>query len=169
MNKHHKLYVHINKANGKRYFGITGQKKAEDRWNNGKGYKGLYFYDDIVAYGWNNFEHIVLFDNLTKEEAELLEQMYIALYNTTNPKFGYNIALGGKFNRRRTIEYEDTIGVYCIELNKYFNSLTEAGEYIGYTDYSISGVLELLHGITKTPIVGGYHWIYAEDIEQEIV
>ena len=91
-----KLYVHINKANGKRYYGITSQK-ANQRWQNGRGYQyNEYFTRAIEKYGWDNFEHIVLFDNLTKDEANLLEQMYIALYDTTNPNKGYNMTLGGE-------------------------------------------------------------------------
>ena len=38
VNRDYKLYVHINKANSKRYFGITKQK-SKDRWRNGTGYK----------------------------------------------------------------------------------------------------------------------------------
>lgn len=93
--RNYKLYVHISPS-GKRYYGITC-KNTEYRWNNGKGYKGnKHFTNAINKYAWENFEHIVLFDNLTKEEACLLEQMYIALYNTTNTKYGYNQSLGGE-------------------------------------------------------------------------
>ena len=183
MNKHHKLYVHINKANGKRYFGITGQKKAEDRWNNGKGYKGLYFYDDIVAYGWNNFEHIVLFDNLTKEEAELLEQMYIALYDSSNKHNGYNTALGeGYTGLKHTEDTKAKISktkkgtvlnekhkqkisksmkgknakpIYCIELDMYFETVTEGANFIGYKHANVSRVLN-----GKQKACKGYHYIY---------
>lgn len=91
--RNYKLYVHIS-PNNKRYYGITKQL-VKKRWASGYGYNNQHFYNAINKYGWHNFEHIVLFDNLTKEEAELLEQMYIALYNTTNPKYGYNITHGG--------------------------------------------------------------------------
>lgn len=94
--RNYKLYVHISPSN-KRYYGITSLEKCEDRWgNNGYKYKEQYFYRAINKYDWNNFKHIVLFSNLTKEEACLLEQMYIALYNTMNPKYGYNMTSGGE-------------------------------------------------------------------------
>lgn len=94
--RNYKLYVHISPS-GKRYYGITSYEKAEWRWNNGKGYKeNRHFTNSINKYGWDNFKHIILFNNLTKEEACLLEQMYIALYDTTNPKYGYNNMSGGQ-------------------------------------------------------------------------
>ena len=93
--RNYKLYVHISPSN-KRYYGIT-YRKVQDRWNNGKGYTpNKHFTSAINKYGWENFQHIILFNNLTKEEASLLEQMYIALYNTTNRKYGYNNSLGGE-------------------------------------------------------------------------
>lgn len=82
--------------NGKRYYGITSQK-PNDRWKNGKGYEyNKHFYNAINKYGWNNIEHTVLFNDLTEDEAKLLEQCYIVLYDTTNPNKGYNITLGGE-------------------------------------------------------------------------
>ena len=94
--KRYYLYVHISPSN-KRYYGITSEDKVQDRWLNGKGYhRNEHFTNAINKYGWENFQHIVLFDNLTKEEACLLEQMYIALYDTANKKYGYNNSLGGE-------------------------------------------------------------------------
>ena len=94
--RNYKLYLHISPSN-KRYYGITCRKRVQDRWNNGKGYPhNEHFTSAINKYGWENFEHIVLFDNLTKEEACILEQMYIALYDTMNPKYGYNNTSGGE-------------------------------------------------------------------------
>lgn len=93
--RNYKLYVHISPSN-KRYYGITGREKVELRWQNGRGYIGNeYFTRAINKYGWANFQHIILFDNLTEQEANLLEKCYIALYDTTNPKYGYNQSLGG--------------------------------------------------------------------------
>lgn len=87
--------MHISPS-GKRYYGITGQE-AKKRWANGKGYiNNKHFYNSINKYGWDNFQHIVLFENLTENEAKLLEQCYIALYDTTNQDRGYNISTGGE-------------------------------------------------------------------------
>lgn len=92
----YKLYIHINKFNNKKYIGITTQKYVSVRWKNGLGYsKCPRFFNAILKYGWDNFEHIVLFDNLTQQEAEILEKYYIRIYKTTNDKYGYNIQNGG--------------------------------------------------------------------------
>ena len=67
------VYQHKNKINGKNYFGITS-KNPEERWKKGEGYKSSpHFYLAIKKYGWDNFEHNILFEGLTKEEACLKE------------------------------------------------------------------------------------------------
>ena len=60
------VYRHTNKMNGKRYIGITKQK-PERRWQNGYGYVGTYFGNAISKYGWDAFEHEILFEGFTKE------------------------------------------------------------------------------------------------------
>ena len=64
--------MHKNKINGKIYIGKTNNIK--NRWRkDGKGYckkdsKSL-FWNAICKYGWDNFEHIIIEDGLTSEEA----------------------------------------------------------------------------------------------------
>lgn len=90
------VYLHNNKINNKKYIGITKQK-PENRWGlNGYNYHSSpYFYSAIQKYGWNNFEHIILYNNLTKEEACKKEIELINDYKTQNKKYGYNIMEGG--------------------------------------------------------------------------
>ena len=91
------LYMHENKINNKRYIGITCQKNVNKRWQNGNGYKtNKYFYRAIQKYGWDNFEHCILFENKTKKEALKYEILLIEALNTTNPLVGYNITKGGE-------------------------------------------------------------------------
>lgn len=88
------VYVHIS-PNNKKYFGITKQYPAS-RWRNGYGYASSpHFFNAILKYGWNNFQHIILADNLSKEWACKLEQDLIAKYQSNNPEHGYNICNGG--------------------------------------------------------------------------
>lgn len=88
-------YQHKNKINGKVYIGITMQD-PERRWRHGEGYKSSpHFYAAIQKYGWDNFEHNILFENLTKEEACQKEQELITEFNSMNRKYGYNSTSGG--------------------------------------------------------------------------
>lgn len=87
--------MHKLKKDNRKYIGITKQK-VKKRWQNGLGYKhSTYFYNAIQKYGWENFEHIILYDNLTKEEAENKEKELIKLYKTTKKGYGFNINEGG--------------------------------------------------------------------------
>lgn len=88
------VYMHKNKINDKVYIGITSQK-INSRWRKGKGYKDCKFRNAIDKYGWDNFEHIILCQNLTKDEACNKEIELIKKYNSTNRKYGYNISTGG--------------------------------------------------------------------------
>ena len=93
--RNYKVYAHRNKLNNKVYIGITSQLLRE-RWRNGNGYKGSrHFCSAIKKYGWDNFSHEVLFENLTKDEACEKEIEMIQLYESTNPDYGYNISKGG--------------------------------------------------------------------------
>lgn len=91
------VYQHVNKINGKRYIGIT-KRKPEERWgSNGSNYNSSpHFYNAIKKYGWDNFEHEVLFENLSKDEACEKEKELIKIYNTTDRRFGYNSTTGGE-------------------------------------------------------------------------
>lgn len=93
------VYMHVNKINGKRYIGITSQTPSS-RWKGGLGYKKQRrFFSAIVSYGWNNFDHIILRDNLSKEEAEKMEFELIQEYHSNDLRYGYNIENGGVTNK----------------------------------------------------------------------
>ena len=98
MANNYKVYMHINKINNKRYIGITSMSVSKRWGKDGKGYsyRQPLFYRAITKYGWDNFEHLILYDNLSKEEACEKEIELIALYNTQDPQFGYNIQRGGE-------------------------------------------------------------------------
>lgn len=103
------VYMHISPSN-KVYIGITSQP-IKERWRNGKGYKGCnHFNNAIKQYGWENFTHKVLFENLSKEDAEFKERLLIKEYNSTNKKFGYNIENGGNTNGKHSEETKYKIG-----------------------------------------------------------
>lgn len=90
MEKVYSVYVH-RVPNGKMYIGQA--KNAQKRWSSG--YSGnKEFYGDIIKYGWDNIEHIIIKDGLTKGEANELEHNLIMEYKTYDDKFGYNRTFG---------------------------------------------------------------------------
>ena len=101
MNNNHCVYFHKNKINGKMYIGQC-KGAAERRWrSNGDGYinKCPKFSDAIKKYGWDNFEHGILKEKLTLDEANYWEEYYIQYYHTwvDDPEcWGYNLQKGGK-------------------------------------------------------------------------
>lgn len=89
------IYMHISPSN-KVYVGITSIK-PEYRWNNGNGYKhNKHFWSAIQKYGWNNFRHIIICENLAENWAYKLEQDFIRIYKSNDPNYGYNSSIGGE-------------------------------------------------------------------------
>lgn len=90
------VYIHTNKINNKKYVGQTCQVPPERRWQNGQGYcNSTHFYNAIKKYGWDNFEHKIIAQNLTTSEANELESKLIAKHKTMNQEYGYNLTSGG--------------------------------------------------------------------------
>lgn len=87
-----KIYKHTNLINGESYVGHTVQN-PQRRWkSNGVGYKGQpKFYNAIVQYGWDNFEHIILSETDNEESAIIIECIFKKWYNTIEK--GYNVVL----------------------------------------------------------------------------
>lgn len=89
------VYRHTT-LSGKVYIGITKQKITK-RWKNGLGYEGCTaFFRAIQKYGWDNINHEVVAEGLSKEDACLMEQALIAEHKSHDPEYGYNLTLGGE-------------------------------------------------------------------------
>lgn len=88
------VYMHLF-PNNKKYIGITS-KKPKQRWESGTGYITQKLMNKAIQkYKWENIKHKILYENLTKEEAEHKEIELIKKYKTNNPKYGYNVENGG--------------------------------------------------------------------------
>ena len=177
------IYIHRNKVNNKAYIGQTSQK-LRTRWRNGDGYKRCpHFYRAIQKYGWDGFEHIVWATGLSREQADHMERLLIALFDTTNQDFGYNIFDGGKNSLHTeetkqkmreakignvlTEEHKKKIGesnkgngrpgraVYCVELGRVFKSAMEAERQ---TSVPNTNIIAVCKGQRKT--AHKYHWKY---------
>lgn len=152
MVKSYIVYMHLNKQNNKVYIGITCQVPFK-RWQNGEGYKkSTHFYRAINKYGWNNFEHLILYTNLTQEEAILKEKELIQFFDATNPEKGYNLSPGGQTgpkdftkikessqqNKRFGKDNVNSIRVLCKETQEVFGSMSEAARWSGTDSAKIS-------------------------------
>lgn len=148
------VYKHTNTNNGKAYIGITsmGLKK---RWNNGHGYDlQPKFKHAIQKHGAKSFEHEILADNLTKEEACALEKMFIEQYDTINN--GYNVSIGGMDmecakEKLMVDKYDPDTG----ELICSYKSIRDAAFDVGTSDSHISEACRKMHSI-----IAGFGWSY---------
>ena len=101
------VYMH-KCTNGKVYIGITS-RRPKARWVCGNGYiKNEHFYRAIQKYGWENIEHIIVEQNLSKNDAAELEIKLIKEYKSNDYKFGYNMSSGGEFGGSGVIVSQET-------------------------------------------------------------
>lgn len=90
------VYMHENKVNHKRYFGITSRDVWERWGSKGNGYyRNTHFYNSIKKYGWDNFDHTIIAEGLTHQEALDMERYLITYYHTNHRDYGYNLDNGG--------------------------------------------------------------------------
>ncbi len=176
-NRKFSLYIHTNKINNKKYIGITTKNPPSKRWCNGKGYgKNSKINKAINKYGWDSFNHEILFCNLTKEQAELLEIEIIKYYKTQEDTYGYNIKSGGNHfeiddnvkkklsiknkgrklskNARQLISKK----VVCINNDIVYDSISEASKKLSIDRSSISACCR-----KKILSVKGYIFIYYDE------
>ncbi len=110
MKNNYTVYMHIF-PNNKVYIGIT-KMNIKKRWLNGKGYKTSKKLNyAIQKYGWENVNHKILYEDLTKEEAEQKEIELIAQYHSTNDKYGYNIEKGGNHQGKMSNETKEKLSI----------------------------------------------------------
>lgn len=125
------VYQHIF-PNNKQYVGVTCNN-PKIRWNNGKGYKSnKSMYNDILLYGWNNIQHLIIKQNLNEYDAFKLEKEIIIKEDLLNPNKGYNhtTSFSPYINRTFAIIIGEDIGKivsapidYYDNLHKCFNKI----------------------------------------------
>ena len=156
------IYKHT-LPNQKVYIGKTCDVKR--RWRACNYVGNWFFYNAIQEYGWENITHEILEDNLTLEEANEKEKYYVALYQSTNSQYGYNLRAGGagdgamaskteKFKERYKRVYQYTLeGDFVAE----WDNLTLAAEGCGGIN-KITGISQCCNGKRKTAY--GFQWRY---------
>lgn len=157
------IYKHTNKINGKSYIGQTCQK-ATRRWRNGSGYKeSVVFYAAIQKYGFDNFTHEILEENLeTKALANEREQYWISYYHTWiyDPKCnGYNSTQGGTCNNTTALQKK----VFQLDIDSNiiaeFESVSSAAAQFNVSPDRITRCCNKQKGYQT---VGGYYWCFAD-------
>lgn len=89
---------------GRKYIGITSTS-LKVRFNKGNGYRFIpELWEIIDLLGWDAVRKTVLGENLDKAQASVAEKHYIALYNTTNPRCGFNKEMGGINEHKKVSE-----------------------------------------------------------------
>lgn len=158
MEDNYTVYMHVTPSN-KIYVGLTC-KTPRARWNNGNNYSTqLHFYRAIKKYGWDNIEHIIVAEGLSREEAEILEIDLIKYWDTTNQGNGYNKSTGGKaFSGTGIIP----VIQYDLNLNKIkeYKSVDCASKETGVPHPNICKCCRSVRGTA-----GGYVWRYKKDSE----
>jgi len=87
-------------VNGKKYVGQTTYSlrvRFQRHFNNARypGQKDFYLHRALRKYGKDNFQISLLCSCGNKEELDLMEDLYILLYDTMNSRIGYNRKRGG--------------------------------------------------------------------------
>lgn len=163
------IYMHINKINGKKYIGQTCRSVEERSGIDGRNYKkhNLYFWNAINKYGWENFEHIILEENIsTRKMANEREIFYINLHRTYvgfKDCNGYNLSLGGD-NREHLGNTVYQIDMKSLKIIKEYPSVREAAKEtcIGRT------AIDQCCNKNGLSITGkGYYWCYAKDYSED--
>lgn len=171
------VYKHISPS-GKVYIGISSNVK--NRW----AANGYYYHlsDTIFSralhkYGWDNFQHIIIQTDLTKEEACDMEKELIAYYKAK--KISYNITDGGEgftgkhseqHIRNRVKSRIANSDTDYLVIDKDFNYIIcntqkEAAEFLKGKQNNISRILNQPIGYTFR---GHYIWKHKKGTEIDI-
>ena len=162
------IYMHRNLINHKVYIGQTRDKLSR-RFKGGYGYRSSpHFYASIQKYGWDNFEHIILEQNLTADEANEREKFWIATFHSDNEQFGYNLTPGGCGQPEKKDNKTLRKKVYCKETGECFDSITEAALWAGLQKTGGSNITSQIKGTRKSagrhPETGiPLHWCFLEE------
>src|SRR5271157_3634055 len=94
-----KIYLVQNKVDGKVYIGRT-HRAIKIRWKEhlqeaSKNRMKYYFYNALRRHGADNLNIQEIAQTEEENKARELEKIYIILFRSSDPKYGYNSTLGG--------------------------------------------------------------------------
>lgn len=160
------VYIHIvpkelSEYNWDKYYvGITSTS-IKERWGkNGIGYhQQSYFYRVIQKYGWNNIQHKIIAEHLTKNEACKFEKTLIKILKSNINIYGYNLTSGGEGNANCK---EYNICQYDLEgnfINVYPNAI-EACRELNINTNSSKSLYQCCKG--KFKVSHGFQWRFLD-------
>lgn len=163
MSKKWIIYKHINKINNKVYVGQTCKYRPFQRWSGGMAYFGkgrlTPFAKAIIKYGWINFDHEILEENITSQElANEREKYWINFFHSDEKDFGYNNTEGGAGTHNASEpNWKNKRAVYKIkpenmQIVEEYESLLAASSEVG---------AEICP--SKMSYARGFYWCYKDE------
>lgn len=153
MTKYGRIYIIRNTVNEKVYIGQT-HVSIKLRFQNhlSAARRGLDYVigKAIRKYGEDKF-YVELLEECTTEELNDREKYWIAFFNSTNNKFGYNMSIGGNVVRT-TNDLDETL---VLNLFKQGNTSTKIAKILHVNPYKIAAILKknnIIYGIDKQRI-----------------
>ena len=143
-----RIYIIKNKINNKVYVGQTKvsiKLRFQNHLSAARCGKDYIIGKAIRKYGEENF-YIELLEECLASELNEREMYWIAFYNATDNKCGYNMSLGGNVNRKPTQIDEDLV----LKLFKEGNNAQQITKMLHTNAYNISNVLKkhnIIYGI----------------------
>lgn len=171
------VYKITNLINNKVYIGVTTRTfKKRYKGNLARVTHNEHMRSSIKKYGIENFRIEEEFDiAYSMEELNEKEQYYIKLYNSTNPKKGYNKVTGGQWgyvysrearlNLRRANTQKKVVYQYTLEgeFVKQYIPLTSVRDF-GYCHKTVNDCC-----LNKTKTSFGYFWSYQQLSKQQVI
>lgn len=146
------VYKHTSPS-GQSYIGITNNYKKRCLEHQ-KSYSECFaFRNAIQKYGWDAFNHEILEENITLEDANIMEELYISKHNTMSPN-GYNLTTGGcvfkmspESNKRKALS---RIGLFVGEKSPLFGMVGDKNHQSkSYKITTPSGNIVFIKGLFK--------------------
>lgn len=168
------IYKIVNTFNGKIYIGQS--KHIRERWSEHKKelrrnkHKNEYLQRAWNKYGEDSFKHEVI-ELCSEDMLDERECYYIKLYNTLNPKYGYNLTTGGGRNKQYSLSTREKLRKNATGSNnpnsKKVVSLENRNIYdsINLAANECNTYPEMIYRCctSQRNTAGGLHWMYLSD------